>query len=100
MNLNRREFIRLMGLAGAAGILPRTGFAAADEIIEQLILYQSCYADDALSVRGPLALRLIGAFAIWPEIAILRILSGIISITRGPPASCWLLVRQDDGVSL
>ena len=31
MNLNRREFIRLMGLAGAAGLLPRTGFSAAGD---------------------------------------------------------------------
>ena len=31
MNLNRREFIRLMGLAGAAGIFPRTGFSAASD---------------------------------------------------------------------
>jgi len=30
MNLNRREFIRLMGLAGAAGIFPRLGHAAGD----------------------------------------------------------------------
>jgi len=30
MNLNRREFIRLMGLAGAAGIFPAAGYAAAD----------------------------------------------------------------------
>ncbi|CAD7850205.1 MAG: SoxZY-persulfide-sulfonate hydrolase, SoxB [Olavius algarvensis Gamma 3 endosymbiont] len=29
MNLNRREFVRLMGLAGAAGIFPAAGFAAA-----------------------------------------------------------------------
>ena len=28
MNLNRREFIRLMGLAGAAGLFPAAGFAA------------------------------------------------------------------------
>lgn len=28
MNLNRREFVRLMGLAGAAGIFPAAGFAA------------------------------------------------------------------------
>ena len=31
MNLNRREFIRLMGLAGAAGIFPRAGFAAGSD---------------------------------------------------------------------
>ncbi|MFZ9039039.1 MAG: thiosulfohydrolase SoxB [Gammaproteobacteria bacterium] len=31
MNLNRREFIRLMGLAGAAGIFPRAGFAASSD---------------------------------------------------------------------
>ena len=31
MNLNRREFIRLMGLAGAAGIFPAAGFAAGDD---------------------------------------------------------------------
>ena len=30
MNLNRREFIRLMGLAGAAGLFPRAGFAAGE----------------------------------------------------------------------
>ena len=30
MNLNRREFIRLMGLAGAAGMFPRLGVGAAD----------------------------------------------------------------------
>ncbi len=30
MNLNRREFIRLMGLAGAAGIFPAAGYTAAD----------------------------------------------------------------------
>lgn len=29
MNLNRREFVRLMGLAGAAGIFPAAGFVAA-----------------------------------------------------------------------
>ena len=34
MHINRREFIRLMGLAGAAGLLPRSGFAA--EAGEQL----------------------------------------------------------------
>ena len=28
MNLNRREFVRLMGLAGAAGLLPKSVFAA------------------------------------------------------------------------
>jgi sulfur-oxidizing protein SoxB len=31
MNLNRREFVRLMGLAGAAGIFPAAGFAAASD---------------------------------------------------------------------
>ena len=31
MNLNRREFIRLMGLASAAGLLPRVGLAASDD---------------------------------------------------------------------
>ena len=31
MNLNRREFIRLMGLAGAAGIFPRAGFSAGSD---------------------------------------------------------------------
>ncbi|HKJ53891.1 MAG TPA: thiosulfohydrolase SoxB [Gammaproteobacteria bacterium] len=31
MYLNRREFIRLMGLAGAAGLLPRRGFSAGDD---------------------------------------------------------------------
>ena len=33
MNLNRREFVRLMGLAGAAGLFPRVGLGAshADE---------------------------------------------------------------------
>ncbi len=31
MNLNRREFVRLMGLAGAAGIFPRAGFAAGSD---------------------------------------------------------------------
>ena len=30
MNLNRREFIRLMGLAGAAGLFPRAGLAAGE----------------------------------------------------------------------
>ena len=30
MQLNRREFIRLMGLASAAGLIPRSGFASAD----------------------------------------------------------------------
>ena len=30
MNLNRREFVRLMGLATAAGLLPRTGFSSVD----------------------------------------------------------------------
>ncbi|MDH3763699.1 MAG: thiosulfohydrolase SoxB [Gammaproteobacteria bacterium] len=29
MNLNRREFVRLMGLAGAAGIFPAAGYAAS-----------------------------------------------------------------------
>ncbi len=32
MNLNRREFIRLMGLAGAAGLFPRVGFGAAADV--------------------------------------------------------------------
>ncbi len=31
MNLNRREFIRLMGLAGAAGIFPAAGYAAGSD---------------------------------------------------------------------
>ncbi len=31
MHLNRREFIRLMGLAGAAGLLPRAGFSAGGD---------------------------------------------------------------------
>ncbi|MCP4981077.1 MAG: thiosulfohydrolase SoxB [Gammaproteobacteria bacterium] len=31
MNLNRREFIRLMGLAGAAGIFPSVGQSTGDE---------------------------------------------------------------------
>ncbi len=31
MNLNRREFVRLMGLAGAAGIFPSAGFATGDD---------------------------------------------------------------------
>ncbi len=31
MNLSRREFIRLMGLAGAAGIYPGAGFGAGDD---------------------------------------------------------------------
>ena len=31
MNLNRREFIRLMGLAGAAGLFPRAGFSAGSD---------------------------------------------------------------------
>jgi sulfur-oxidizing protein SoxB len=31
MNLNRREFIRLMGLAGAAGLLPGTGLRAGED---------------------------------------------------------------------
>ena len=31
MNLNRREFIRLLGLAGAAGLFPRAGFSASDD---------------------------------------------------------------------
>jgi len=31
MNLNRREFIRLMGLAGAAGIFPASGLSASSE---------------------------------------------------------------------
>ncbi len=31
MNLNRREFMRLMGLAGAAGIFPRAGFASGGD---------------------------------------------------------------------
>ncbi|MCP4334698.1 MAG: thiosulfohydrolase SoxB [Gammaproteobacteria bacterium] len=30
MNLNRREFVRLMGLAAATGLFPRTGFSGAD----------------------------------------------------------------------
>ena len=31
MNLNRREFIRLMGLAGAAGLLPGSGLRAGED---------------------------------------------------------------------
>ena len=31
MNLNRREFIRLLGLAGAAGMFPTAGLSAANE---------------------------------------------------------------------
>jgi sulfur-oxidizing protein SoxB len=31
MNLNRREFIRLLGLAGAAGMFPGAGFSASSE---------------------------------------------------------------------
>jgi sulfur-oxidizing protein SoxB len=31
MNLNRREFVRLMGLAGAAGMLPRLDLRAGDD---------------------------------------------------------------------
>jgi len=31
MNLNRREFIRLLGLAGAAGMFPTTGFSATGD---------------------------------------------------------------------
>jgi sulfur-oxidizing protein SoxB len=31
MNLNRREFIRLLGLAGAAGMFPEAGFSASSE---------------------------------------------------------------------
>ncbi len=31
MNLNRREFIRLMSLAGAAGMIPAVGFSAGNE---------------------------------------------------------------------
>jgi sulfur-oxidizing protein SoxB len=31
MNLNRREFVRLMGLAGAAGLFPRAGFSAGSD---------------------------------------------------------------------
>jgi len=31
MHLNRREFIRLMGLAGAAGLFPAAGFAAGSD---------------------------------------------------------------------
>ncbi len=31
MNLNRREFVRLMGLAGAAGIIPGAGFATGND---------------------------------------------------------------------
>jgi len=31
MNLNRREFVRLMGLAGAAGMLPRLDLQAGDD---------------------------------------------------------------------
>ncbi len=31
MHLNRREFIRLMGLASAAGLLPRTAFSAGND---------------------------------------------------------------------
>jgi sulfur-oxidizing protein SoxB len=30
MNLNRREFVRLMGFAAAAGLIPKTGFSGAD----------------------------------------------------------------------
>ena len=32
MNLNRREFVRLMGLAAAAGLIPKTGFGGADDL--------------------------------------------------------------------
>ena len=31
MNLNRREFVRLLGLAGAAGLIPLRGFASSAE---------------------------------------------------------------------
>jgi len=34
MNLNRREFVRLMGFAAAAGLIPRTGFAGASTMYD------------------------------------------------------------------